>query len=229
VIERCSRSAPPPMGHGCVKRNAIQPSIKRTMLLERLQLEECLDQRLLDDVAGILGMADHVHERVVQPILILQDQLSKGVRLPLQGLVDQLGVVTHSRLTLSDAPRGGGSSRAGYATKSSKRLSPEEDPFSQVSRQKTILLPSSLGRPLNLADLASGCQTPYAPVVWYAFYQTTGEGSSGGCKAPAVLQRVKASPDHFTDESASRMETLVKRPTSEIEYAKENGEVGWCS
>ncbi len=46
--------------------------------LERLQLEERLDEGLLDRVLGILGIAGHVEQRVVQPILVLLHQLPEG-------------------------------------------------------------------------------------------------------------------------------------------------------
>ncbi len=49
--------------------------------LERLQLKECLDEGLLDYVLGILGTADHVDHRVVQPILVLLHQMPEGCRL----------------------------------------------------------------------------------------------------------------------------------------------------
>ena len=106
MVHRHGRPASPPVGNGHVEGDAVQPGVKRAVAPERVQLEERLDQRLLDDVAGVLGMADHVEDRIVQPVLILQDQLSEGLRLPLEGQVDQLGVVAHSRLTISDAPRG---------------------------------------------------------------------------------------------------------------------------
>ena len=76
-------------------------------MAERVQLEERLDEGLLDDVAGVLGMADHVEDRVEQPILILQDQLPEGLRMAAKGLFDQLGVVAHSGLTKCGTHRGG--------------------------------------------------------------------------------------------------------------------------
>ena len=79
-----------------VKGNAVQPCVKCAGALERLQLEECLDEGLLDHVLGILGVADHVDYRVVQPILVLLYQLPEGCRLSRQSLSNQLGVVVHS-------------------------------------------------------------------------------------------------------------------------------------
>ena len=86
------------MGDGHVEGDPVEPGVKRAAAPERLQLKERLDEGLLDDVAGILGMADHVENRIEQPVLILQDQLPEGLRVALEGLVDQLGVVAHSRL-----------------------------------------------------------------------------------------------------------------------------------
>ena len=88
-----------------VEGNAIQPCVKCAGALERLQLEECLNEGLLDYVLGILGVADHVDHGVVQPILVLLHQLPEGCRLSSQGLSNQLGVVVHSCLTVRDAGR----------------------------------------------------------------------------------------------------------------------------
>ena len=85
---------------GRIHPDAIEPSVERTVTPEGGQLDIRLNQCLLDDVAGVLGVANHVEDRVEQPVLILQDQLSEGLRLPLEGQVDQLGVVAHSRLNI---------------------------------------------------------------------------------------------------------------------------------
>ncbi len=60
-------------------------------MAERLQLDKRLDEGLLDDVAGVLGVADHVEDRVEQPVLILQDQLPKGFRMAAEGLRRSVG------------------------------------------------------------------------------------------------------------------------------------------
>ena len=51
---------------------------KKRWRLERLQLEERLDEGLLDYVFGVLGIAGHVDYRVVQPILVFLHQLPEG-------------------------------------------------------------------------------------------------------------------------------------------------------
>ena len=61
-----------------VESDAIQPCVKCAGTLERLQLEERLDEGLLDYVLGILGIAGHVDHGVVQPILVLLHQLPEG-------------------------------------------------------------------------------------------------------------------------------------------------------
>ena len=88
-----------------VEGDAVQPCVKCAGALERLQLEECLDEGLLDYVLGILGIAGHVDHGVVQPILVLLHQLPEGCRLSSECLTNQLGVVVHSCLTVRDAGR----------------------------------------------------------------------------------------------------------------------------
>ena len=82
-----------------VKCNPIQPGIKRAGVLERLQLQKCLHKGVLNHVSGVLGVAEGVKNGVVQPVLILQHQLAKRIRLPGEGLLNQLCVVVHSKLT----------------------------------------------------------------------------------------------------------------------------------
>ena len=99
AVHRNHRPASPLVADGRVKGDPVQPSVKLALAAERLQLDERLDQRLLDDVSGVLGVADHVEDRVEEPVLVFQDQFPKGLRLARKRLVYQLGVVAHCGLS----------------------------------------------------------------------------------------------------------------------------------
>src|SRR3989304_962991 len=91
------------MAGGQIQRNAIYPSIERAVAFKRIQLEKGLRKGLLYDIAGVLDVAGHVHDGIVEPVLIFEDQLSKGCRMACQCFGDQLGVVAHVRLAILDA------------------------------------------------------------------------------------------------------------------------------
>ena len=64
--------------------------------MERIQFEECLDERVLHDVGGVLGGPDDVNEGVVQPVLISDDQLTECGRVARAGVRNQLAVFNHN-------------------------------------------------------------------------------------------------------------------------------------
>jgi len=91
---------PSAVAGGHIESDSVQPSVKRGGALERLQLHERLHKGVLDNVPGVFRVAGHMDDGVVEPILIFVYQLAERRRVARQCLVDQLGVVVHSRLTI---------------------------------------------------------------------------------------------------------------------------------
>ena len=95
LVDRKDGAAAATLGRGHVECNPVKPSVKGTSSVKRLQLDESLDKRVLDDVEGIVGRSDDVDQRIEQAVLIFLDQLPKGGRIAGQGLSNQSGVVVH--------------------------------------------------------------------------------------------------------------------------------------
>lgn len=94
-IDRRGRLTPPPSANGKVQGDSVQPRIKRAVAFERTQLDERLDERLLHQVACVFDGPRDVDQRVVQPVLIAQDQVAKRRRSATERFVDKLKIVYH--------------------------------------------------------------------------------------------------------------------------------------
>jgi hypothetical protein len=64
---------PAALADGTVEGDAIQPGVKGRGPPKRVELQERLHERILHDVERIVGRADDVDDRVIQPVLILGD------------------------------------------------------------------------------------------------------------------------------------------------------------
>lgn len=95
LVDRKDGAATPTLGRSHVECNPVKPGVKGTSSVKRLQLDESLDKRVLDDVEGIVGRSDDVDQRIEQAVLIFLDQLPKGGRIAGQSLSNQSGVVVH--------------------------------------------------------------------------------------------------------------------------------------
>ena len=72
--------------------DAVEPGAKAAFAFERAQLRDDLDEHLLGDLLGVLGLKDHADGDVVNPRLMPQDQLLERGAVTVPGLFDQLGV-----------------------------------------------------------------------------------------------------------------------------------------
>ena len=106
AFDRNHRTFPPSLGGGHIEGNAVEPRVKGARALKRRQIQKSLHQSFLDDIAGVLHVADHIRDGIEKPVLILLDQISEGHRVAFHDFVDQLEVVAHIDLVGYDARRG---------------------------------------------------------------------------------------------------------------------------
>lgn len=60
-----------------IDRDAVNPGVKGSIVLKRIELDECLDKGFLDDVPCFFAATDHARDGIKKPILILDDQFSE--------------------------------------------------------------------------------------------------------------------------------------------------------
>lgn len=88
--------SPSPLSiQGGVDGDAVEPSVKRAVLTEGVELEHGLDKRILRHVFCFLTTGDDVHQAGEQAILIATYQLTVGGRIAEERLFDELLVFVH--------------------------------------------------------------------------------------------------------------------------------------
>jgi hypothetical protein len=106
LVDRGLSLATPPAADRNVERDAIQPRVKRAVPLERIELEECLHEGLLDHVLGFLAPPRDVQHRIEEAVLVFTDHLPKRLSVAAQGIIDELCVVSHNRSDVGTHRRG---------------------------------------------------------------------------------------------------------------------------
>ncbi len=96
VVERSGRTMFPFPTHGPIQRNSVEPGVKGRISSKRIEFYKRLHKCFLGQIAGILRRADDVDQRVVEPVLIFGDQLSKRGRIACEGKLNELPVVLHA-------------------------------------------------------------------------------------------------------------------------------------
>ena len=104
VGERRRLSLCPPALHveDVVGGDAIEPSAKRALALERAELGDDLDQHLLGHLLGVLRPEDHADGDVVDPRLVPQDQLLQRGAVAVLGPFHQFGICRATIVVLGE-------------------------------------------------------------------------------------------------------------------------------
>ncbi len=88
-----SNSPPPVTAQGKVDGNSIDPRIERALPLKLIEFLECANERVLQDVFGVLGGADEPQDRWVQAFLVASDQGTERLGLARATLLHEAVVV----------------------------------------------------------------------------------------------------------------------------------------
>ncbi len=83
---------PPAMRARQIQRNAIHPRIKLGRPAKRVELAVCLDERILQHLAGVVGTTQHSQQGVEQSLLVSLDQRAEGLTVPPLSGRHQFGV-----------------------------------------------------------------------------------------------------------------------------------------
>lgn len=81
------------MADGAINRDAIKPSKKLRFASELLQVLVRFGQRILYDIARIVGMAEQPVDCVEEPILVAAGQFAERGPIPSQRHPDQYSVI----------------------------------------------------------------------------------------------------------------------------------------
>src|SRR5438067_1172787 len=93
----------PLQADGGVDGDAVQPGEQLRLALEAVQRLIGVEEGLLDDILGVVGVVDQSIDRVIKAVLVAPDQLAKSCRSPLQTLSDKpLVVGAHGSLAQLD-------------------------------------------------------------------------------------------------------------------------------
>ena len=78
------------LAHGRVKGNSKQPSGKSGIALERLQLLERQDKRLLDGIPGFFRRTEELHHAMKQALLMAFDKCAKRLAFARAASLDEI-------------------------------------------------------------------------------------------------------------------------------------------
>ena len=88
-----SQSPPPIAAQGQVDGNSIDPGIERAISLKLIEFLECANERILQNIFGVLGGADEPEDRRIQTFLVASDQSTERFGMARATLLHEAVVV----------------------------------------------------------------------------------------------------------------------------------------
>jgi len=96
LVERLMILATSTTGQSKIERDPVEPREKSAVALEGIKLEIRLDECLLNDIFGLVGIANDADHGRIETVLVAKHQGFKGRTLPIECPLNQFVFVVHS-------------------------------------------------------------------------------------------------------------------------------------